>query len=100
MAKLRKKAWNLNETTSTVEEDKENESMKSTYQSEHELINVNSDLAKVENKTGSIQRRNVDEISVSIHFLFIYMVKWQYIESQNVGWVSLFTFILTLALKM
>jgi len=64
MAKFRKKVWDLNEMTS-IDENKENENDQQTYTAEHELINVNRDLVKVETNIIPIRKKRVNETSVS-----------------------------------
>jgi hypothetical protein len=64
MAKFRKKVWDLNEMTS-IDENKENENDQQTHTAEHELINVNRDLVKVETNIIPIRKKRVNETSVS-----------------------------------
>ncbi|CAF0905716.1 unnamed protein product [Rotaria sordida] len=59
MAKLRRKIWDLNEMTSYVE----NTNDKQTYTHEHELINVNRDLIKVEKNIISIKKKRANQTS-------------------------------------
>jgi hypothetical protein len=64
MAKLRKKVWDIFEMTSTVE-NQENEIDKQIPTSEHELINVNRELVKVETNVVPVRKKRANETSVS-----------------------------------
>ncbi|CAF1177460.1 unnamed protein product [Adineta steineri] len=62
MAKLRKKIINFDEMTS-ISENQENEGDKPTHTSEHELINVNRNIIKVETNLIPIRKKRINETS-------------------------------------
>lgn len=64
MAKLRKKVWEFN-TAAEFDGEQENEVARTAQAEDHELVKVNSDLAKVEGKAVLVRRKRVNETSVS-----------------------------------
>jgi len=62
MAKLRKKVWDIDEMTSTIE-NKENGIDRQIQTTEHELIKVNRDLVKVETNIVPIRKRRANQTS-------------------------------------
>lgn len=64
MAKLRKKAWDLNEMTPCVEKTDDTFRTRATN-NENELVKINTDLVKIEKNVVSIHRKRANETSVS-----------------------------------
>ena len=63
MAKLRRKVWDFNDMAAS-NENQENENHNGLPKSEHELINVNRELVKVEKSIISFRKKTVNETSV------------------------------------
>ena len=57
MARLRKKVWDIDETTASLE----NSIDEQIERTEHELININRDLVKVETKPILFKKKRVNE---------------------------------------
>ena len=62
IARLRKKVWDISETKSSDEEKFDTE----IETNEHELIDINHDVVKIETDLIPIKKRRVNETSVSI----------------------------------
>jgi len=65
MAKLRKKVWDIDEMTSTIE-NKENGIDRQIQPTENELININRDLVKVETNIIPIKKKTSKSNKLSI----------------------------------